>query len=411
MTYTSKELIYLIEKSKIENVYLFNGPEVGEKNKIIEIIKKRLFPDEDPLIYTYYCDENIDNVEFLDNLQSQMLFSTKKLVILKGVDNISKETIEAIDKFLFPYKIKQEIFEKEVIQKLKENEKKIILSFYSLDKDVYKIESKIKDKDKNNLMKIFYSCGYFQHKDTYLILINDTNERVPDEINSLLMPNQIIMFWEMFENQKVEWIKEYLKSRGIFITDDAVKFILDMIPNNTEQLQYELDKIIALFQEKYKGKKYIELSFIEDYLEFSKDENVFTLYGAIITGDIDKAIMILNYLFNSDEESLLNGLVWCHRRFLKILDLYVNHQLSLDEIFTRLKIFSKKNQEEIKKGIKRYDFYYICMLFYQLLELDYYLKVLPEQLRIIKLEQFVINFVNKRLISDILAGDFQFIES
>lgn len=411
MRYTARELRYAIDKSKIENIYLFNGVEVGEKKEVIESLKKKIFNDKEPVVYTYYCDDSLDNVELLDTLQTNLLFSDKKIIILKGVDNISNDTIAVIEKFLLPFKINKYTFENDILGKLSTSDKKLLTTFYASENDYYKLLDKIKKKDKVSILKVLKTAGYFVNSDSYLIMLNDTNEKVPDSLTDILLPEQVVTFWEMFENQKVEWVKNYIKSRGLYITDSAINFILEMIPNSTDQLRDEIDKIVALYQELGdKSKKYIELDFIEDYLEFSKEESVFSLYSSILIGNSEKAIMILLSLFNSDDFSLLSGFLWSHKRFLRAVDLYENQRVPVEQIFNNLKIFSKRTQEEFKIGFERYDFYYLSKVFYELLELDYYLKLLPDQLKLIKLQQFVINFLNKNKMSDIFDGEIELIE-
>ena len=83
--------------------------------------------------------------------------------------------------------------------------------------------------------------------------------------------------------------------------------------------------------------------YVESYLYHSKSESPFTLYGSILTCDLSKALGLLENIFLTDEYSLLNGLLWCHRRFMKAIDLYENQNMPLNDIFRNLGVFAKRN--------------------------------------------------------------------
>ncbi|MBN2547364.1 MAG: hypothetical protein JXB50_16290 [Spirochaetes bacterium] len=411
MKITSKELRHHIENSNIENVYLFNGPEIGEKKEIIESIKKKVFNERSPVVYTYYCDESLNNADLIDTLSSGLLFSDKKIIILKSIENINFKTVKQLEKFIISNCFKSDEFENLILNKLNDNNRKCLLSFYSKDKNNYVLSDSVKKKDKIKILQIFKSINYFVNRDTYLIMLNETNEKILDELMDLILPEQNIMFWEMFESQKVEWIRNEFKKFGFFINNETINFILDMIPNNTLQLRDEIVKIVNLFNEKgNKKNNIIELSFIEDYLEYSKEESIFSLYNSMLNGNLEKSLIILNNIINSDEAGLLNGLAWAHRRFLRVLDLYENQGKTLNEIFNNLKILSRKNQDDLKKGIERYEFDFAANMFYLISELDYYLKILPDKLKLIKLQEFIINFIGRMKLNKVLDGDLQLIE-
>jgi DNA polymerase-3 subunit delta len=228
-------------------------------------------------------------------------------------------------------------------------------------------------------------------------------------LQDLLTPEQNIIFWEMFQSQKIEWLRAEFKKNKLYIEDDAINFILDMIENNKEQLKNEIYKISALFKENESKNNVIKKSFIEKHINHSKLESPFTLYSAMLEGNLSKSMEILETLFLSDEYSLLNGLVWSHRRFLKALDLYENQKLPIQEVFTNLKITNKSNKEDFEKGFQRYNFYHSSLMFNYLSELDYYLKVFPRNLKLIKLEEFLINFINGDIKKTFLQGELEYL--
>ncbi|HOV13971.1 MAG TPA: hypothetical protein PK771_06785 [Spirochaetota bacterium] len=159
---TVAELKNNITKNIIEKIYLFAGSEIGEKNEIIKLIEKKLFGNEQPTKYTFYCDKELNPQNFIDTLNSNLLFSDNKLVILKTVENIDKVLIDLMEKFVIPQRVKETFFENNIIKKTKNDEqKKSIMSFYEKDENNYYKIKKLKDADVKKIIAIFFTSASF----------------------------------------------------------------------------------------------------------------------------------------------------------------------------------------------------------------------------------------------------------
>ena len=409
MKFTGNDLKNQIIKGNIENIYLFAGTEIGDKKEMIELIQKKIFGNDKPVKYVFYCDSEFDSAEFLNSLKTGLLFSEKKIIIVKNIEDINKKTIEDITYYLIPKILEESHFVKNILDKIKkEDEKKELLKIYKKEKNFYSIHKKLTGNDKKNLIKLFHSIDFKNHDpETYLIMLNETKEKIPEDLINLLLPQQYIIFWEMFENQKFIWVREQFKKNNLYIEDDAISFILDTIENNKDQLKNEIEKITILFKQSFPKKNVLKKFFIEEYLCHSKIETPFSLYSTMLEGNLSKSISILDNLFLEDENGLLNGLIWSHRRFLMALDLYENQKKSINEIFSILKITAKKNKDDFTKGFNRYNFNHACLMFYYLSELDYYLKILPANLKLVKLQEFIINFINGDIRKSFLQGNIE----
>ncbi len=411
MKLNSKDLRHNILKNKIENIYLFSGPEIGEKKEIIGLIEKKLFNEMDPVRYTFYIDKDFDITDFFNTLKSGLLFSEKKIVLLRNIEDINSEIIRGLTNYLIPKIIEERIFNDEILNKIKESEdEKFIKKIYKKIENFYKVEKELTIKEKKEIINIFSRIGFKNYdQGTFLIMLNETNEKIPSGLPELLTEEQQIIFWEMFESQKKEWIKQEFKNKNYYIEDEAIFFILDMVENNKQQLTDEINKIIFFIEELKPADKVVKKILIEDFLYHSKEETPFSLYSSMLECNLTKSLDILKTLFLTNEDNLLNGLVWCHRRFLNAIDLYENQKMTSYEIFSTLKITNKKNKEEFEQGFSAYNFFHASKMFFYLSELDYYLKILPGNLKLIKLQEFVINFIKGDSKKIFLQGDIELV--
>ncbi len=400
-------LRHLINNNAIENIYLFSGPEIGEKKEIISLIEKKLFPGAEPVKSTFYCGDDFDIAEVLTALQTRELFSDKKIVYIKNIENIDADSLKKLSEYIIPRTMEESKLEK-IIAGAGTDQKKIISKCYTLEKGIYILSKTIKANDRKALVAAFNAAGFKNRdSDTYLIMINETRDRIPQMLQDLLTDKQNVIFWEMFDSQKNEWVREEFKKNNLYIENDALDFMLDMIENNREELKNEIVKIAALFREKPQNENVVRKSFIEEHLYHSKEENAFTLYSVMLEGNLEKALEILETVFFTDEDGLLYGLIWSHRRFTRALDLYENQKMPLVEIYRNLNITVKKNRADFENGFKRYNFRHACMMFHHLGKLDYSLKTLPSNLKLVRLQQFVLDFIMRREVKSFLTGELE----
>lgn len=405
------ELRHAVQKGLIEPVYLLEGPELGEKKEIIDLLLKQLSAHDDPEVSRFYCGSDFRITDFTDVLQGALLFSSTKIIILKSIEAAGKDLIKVLTDFLIPPFFSTQDFNEKILGKLGPADREKIGAFYQQGDRGYTLK-KIKENEKKKVTGLLENCRYNRERpDTYVIMLNETTDRIPESLTRLLTAKQRIMFWEMFENKKQEWIISRFKSAGMQIEKEAVLFILQTIENNKEYLENEISKIIAVFSALRKeGEQSVRKEFIEEYLFHSKEENAFSLFSAMMKKDLPGSMQILEKVFILDEFSLLFGLLFSFRRLLKVFDLYHNQKKSSREIYSQLFIKSKKIQAEMDLALDSFSLSHIVESFYHLSELDYYLKILPTDLKKIKLEQFILFFLGENNHKSFLQGPLQFLQ-
>lgn len=242
-------------------IYLFTGPELGEKNEAIENIRQMIAKKNGPLDeYKYYVSD-VRIQDIISQLQSTGLFVSSAFIVLKNAELIkTKGDIELIS-----------------------------------------------DWAKNSPSTI-----------NTLILVSDENS-VDKKLDAAVPANHKKIFWEMFENRKSQWVMGYFRRNGFSVKEDAVEQILEMVENNTESLRSECSKFFNCFEKNH----VITCEDVDKILSHNREENAFTLFEALIDGSrnnvqrLESALEILQKIRMTKDSSgvmLIAGLSYCFRQ-------------------------------------------------------------------------------------------------
>ena len=249
------------------SAYLLLGPENGVKqekiDQIVASITKRV--GTKPEIHRFFAFD-ADDEDLFATLNNNSFFSDHRLVILNNIEALPAQTANAIASYL---------------SHPSENSTLVMTS-----------------------------------DETY-VKLSQITKKIPKE-NS-------IVFWEMFDNQKDEWIREFFRRQGITITSDAIDSLLSLIDNNTSEMKTICSQL-ALFWQTDKCQKPIDADAVETYVEHTKDEDGYTLFPAMAKRDLKQSLRILYAILDSGDSStsfaLYAQLLWQFRRLFSIARLF-----------------------------------------------------------------------------------------
>ena len=241
-------------------LYLFSGPEVGERSEAVAAVKKSLNDKFGSLeSYTYYSVET-DPQSALVQLYSESLFSAATCVVYNGAETIKKK------------------------------------------EDIDKISAWLKGAGDASV----------------LILVSDEIS-CDSKLEKLVPKENRKQFWEMFEDRKIPWLKNYFSKNGFSIDDDACEEILDLVENNTQALKSECSRFFVCFEP---GAK-ITVQNVDQLIEHNREESAFTLFDAMaqsaksVPERLETALGILQKIRLSKDSAsvpLIAGLAYCFRR-------------------------------------------------------------------------------------------------
>jgi DNA polymerase-3 subunit delta len=240
--------------------YIFLGPETGKKQDTIDEIRKKIAANGEFEETVFYAGET-SVTEIANAVQNHSLFATARLFIIKNAEQLKKKDEISL-----------------VVECMEELESETVLILVS---DEFRLAAGLDDCVKKENRKVFY---------------------------------------ELFEEQKGEWVRSFFKREGRSIDPDGVDTILEMVENNTDALRRECARLM-LFLPKDRPASAED---VEQWLSHSREESAFTLFSRIAAGDISRSIETLHTLLAAKESppSILASLAWCFRKLRDYLALY-----------------------------------------------------------------------------------------
>ncbi|MCR5495157.1 MAG: DNA polymerase III subunit delta [Treponema sp.] len=270
-------------------VYLFTGPEIGEQNDAVQKIKtslKKQFGETEE--YLFYANET-SVAEFLTVLQNESLFAAATCVVVKNTESIKKKD------------------------------------------DITQLVDWIQNSDSSS---------------NVLILLSEEIS-VDSKIEKALPPSNKKIFWELFESDKISWIKNFFHKNDFSIEDDAVQLILDMVENNTASLKVECSRFFILFPKNH----CVTADDVDSVLSHNREENAFSLFAEMTSSAkpqerLEKSLEILQKIRLSKENSsvmIIAGLSSCFRK----LSLWhkLKSQGKIDDFNLKINGFSSKKMK------------------------------------------------------------------
>lgn len=279
--------------------YIFLGPELGKKQDAVAAVKKKFSGAEESVFYS----GETPVTEICDALRNKSLFAEKRVVIVKNAETIKKkEEAELIAS---------------CVKTLDENAALILLS------DEIKLSAGLDDAAPKANRQVFY---------------------------------------EMFEREKHEWLKQFFKNEGFNIEKDGISTILELVENNTAALKRECSRLINFLSGGNSAAKErsVKTEEIEEWLSHNREESVFTLFSRVAAGDISKALESTAVMLAAKEsaQSILAGLAWCFRKLSDYLAL-LETTGSYGEIdsfeLKKIGISSPKAKDDYAAAARRYN--------------------------------------------------------
>ncbi len=242
-------------------VYLYTGPEFGERNDAADAVKKSLEKKYGTIdSHLFYMNETPFS-QVMTILQSGTLFSAGVFAVCRNAELIKKkDDIEILSEWI---------------------------------KSV-------------------------QDDSAVLVLVSDEIS-VDAKLDRLIPAQNKKKFWEMYEDRKLPWLQNFFSRNGYSVDKDAAELVLEMVDNNTDALRRECSRFFLCFP---KGHA-VTAEDVESILAHNREESAFTLFNRMTENSetsqkrLEASLLILQKIRLSKDSSsvmILAGLASCFRK-------------------------------------------------------------------------------------------------
>ena len=273
------------------SAYIFIGPEEGRKQEAVDKVVSLFKSAQQAEEYVLYADETPASA-IIETLQNQGLFAEARIVIVKNAEAIKKK------------------------------------------EDVEKIVSWTLSSDNSSA----------------LILLSD-EIKLAAEFDKAKVNKQV--FYELSENEKISWVRDFFKHEGFSIDGDSIDTILEMVENNTDALKRECSLLVNFLP---KGKP-VNSEDIEKWLSHNREESPFTLFSRIAAGDLARSLESMSIMLAAKKKAseIMASLAWCFRRLSDYLMLAESGGANNYAELKKIGLSSPKTKSDCIAAARRYD--------------------------------------------------------
>ncbi|MCR5732919.1 MAG: DNA polymerase III subunit delta [Sphaerochaetaceae bacterium] len=147
-----------------------------------------------------------------------------------------------------------------------------------------------------------------------MILTTQRPSEVGAEITKALSKEQQIVFYEMFENKKEEWLRNYFRREGLNITREAISLLLDTVSNDTLEMRENCSQLVSFIKAKGESNTITEED-ISKYTAHTRSEDGYSLFEHMADGDFERSLKAIRKILSSDPRSGIAVMAILQRQF------------------------------------------------------------------------------------------------
>ncbi|THB63157.1 MAG: DNA polymerase III subunit delta [Spirochaetaceae bacterium] len=184
-----------------------------------------------------------------------------------------------------------------------------------------------------------------------LVLLS-TETRVPKKIEAAVPKSQTKVFWEMFANQKEQFVIRRIAGNGRKLDRDAVQLLLESVEGTSDQLAMACDQLATLFPQGH----VISEQDIDTFLFHSRQETVFSLFHAMCQRNLEQSLEIVRTLLDLQDVKpflIITGIAWQLRRLLSIKE-RLQRGLKPENVWDELRIKGQRNREQLLTAARNF---------------------------------------------------------
>lgn len=162
---------------------------------------------------------------------------------------------------------------------------------------------------------------------------------------------ELVIFYEADEREKHGWIQSYINRMKGAIEPAALELLVDIVDPDTLEMQKTCDLLLSLHADRR-----ITTADVEDHVFHSREENVFTLFEAVLKLDLEQALEVLQTMLQAQEAEpvqIVTGLQWQLRNLMVLKSQSGSGPASRDT-FMQLNIKRPSSQRMYNEALRRW---------------------------------------------------------
>lgn len=200
--------------------------------------------------------------------------------------------------------------------------------------------------------KVLQTYAKNPSKNKVLIIVTgklDAATKKTNWVKAITETGIFLPIWQLDKNQLTQWVINKLKTTGIFLETNDIKFLVDHVEGNLFAAAQEIEKLSLLY-----GKTKITSEQLISAITNSTTFTVYDLADTMLNGDAGKALRILEVLRGEGMEPAI--ILWAITREIRNLItiiLKINEGNNLEQVLQQQRVrLNQKNT--FKKACQRF---------------------------------------------------------
>ena len=195
-----------------------------------------------------------------------------------------------------------------------------------------------------------------------------------------------IQIWPIELSQLPDWIRQRIRKNNKQISLPAATLIAERVEGNLLAASQEIDKLCLLIEENK-----IDIDDVLTAVSDSTRYDVFTLIESALAGNSKRTVQMLNGLRSEgvDPAAVYGALLWEYRRLCSMAYL-LDTNTSLDNLFSKFRIWDNKRKQAVKSVLHRHKAKDIYKLLRKVIYIDRQIKGADRPLVWDTLQQFLL---------------------
>ena len=157
--------------------------------------------------------------------------------------------------------------------------------------------------------KVKAICNYLQSpSETATLILTSEEKFINRGIMDSFPTKAVKVFYELFESEKGQWLKNFFRKGGFSIDTDACDAILEKVENNIQDMSATCSQMMV-YLGTIEGKTSVTYDDVEDFLAHTREESEFSLFGYMAHRKLESSLECFQTLIRTNDMASVTSVV------------------------------------------------------------------------------------------------------